>query len=94
MDAPTSYACGRHVNRFRKDSAMAHPTLDTLLLTDDERRAARAQVEKMAYFRWQDAGSPEGCALRFWCEAELEWMKYFYVPNRRDREKPHAKRKK
>ena len=71
---------------------MAHPTLETLLLTDDERQSARIQIEKMAYFKWQDAGGPETggpetSALRFWCEAELEWMKYFYVPNRRDRKK-------
>ena len=66
---------------------MPQPTLDTLLLTDEERRAAKVQVEQMAYFRWQDAGCPQDDALRFWCEAELEWMEYFYVPHRRAEKK-------
>ena len=66
----------------RTDFAMAQPSLDTLLLTDAEREAARDHVRRMAYFKWQDAGCPENRALEFWCEAELEWMEYFYVPHR------------
>ena len=63
---------------------MEHPTLDTLFLTEDERRAARAQIQKMAYYKWQEAGCPADNGLRFWCEAELEWIEYYYVPSRRE----------
>ena len=57
-------------------------SLDTLLLTDDALQAARKQVEEAAYFKWRRAGSPENNALTFWNEAELEWIEYFYVPDR------------
>ena len=56
--------------------------LDLLLLTADELDAARKQVQKMAYFKWQAAGCPNDDALTFWREAELEWIEYFYVPDR------------
>ena len=58
------------------------PCLDSLLLTEDELKAARKQVQGMAYFKWQAAGCPEDDALTFWLEAELEWIEYYYVPDR------------
>jgi len=58
------------------------PCLDLLLLTDNELQAAKKQVQEMAYFKWQAAGCPDNAELRFWLDAELEWVEYFYVPNR------------
>jgi len=65
-----------------------HPNLDSLLLTDDELAVARRQIEKLAYFKWQAAGSPENQSLAIWQEAEREWIDYYYVP---DRPPPAAK---
>ena len=56
--------------------------LESLLLTSSELRAARKEVRKMAYFKWEQAGRPEDDADRFWREAELEWIEYHYVPDR------------
>ena len=61
---------------------MEVPKLENLLLTDEERVIAREQVELAAYFKWKDAGCPGGHEENFWNEAELEWIKYFYVPDR------------
>ena len=62
---------------------MAQPCLDSLILTENELRDAKRQVQQMAYFKWQEAGRPEGDVSRqFWREAELEWIEYHYVPNR------------
>lgn len=58
------------------------PSLDALLLTQDELKAAKKQIRKMAYARWEAAGSPEDDALIYWREAELEWIEYYYVPDR------------
>jgi hypothetical protein len=58
------------------------PCLNSLLLLEDELKAARKQVQKIAYFKWQAAGCPEDNALTFWREAELEWIEYYYVPDR------------
>ncbi len=69
---------------------MNTPTIDMLLLTDVEMQAARKQVEKMAYFKWKNAGSPENNSLTFWNTAELEWIEYFYVPNRNCRGRPRC----
>lgn len=63
---------------------MSPPSLDTLLLTEDELLAAREKVQEMAYFKWQEAGCPGDAGNRFWSEAELEWIEYFYVPHRND----------
>ena len=58
--------------------------LDSLLLTEDKLKAARKQVQEMAYYKWQAAGCPEDdtLALTFWREAEIEWIEYYYVPDR------------
>jgi hypothetical protein len=56
--------------------------LDLLLLTDDELKAARKQVQEMSYFKWQAAGCPQDDSLKFWREAELEWIEFYYVPVR------------
>ena len=62
------------------------PCLDSLVLTEDELQVAREQIEKLAYFKWQAAGSPDDATLTFWREAELEWIAYQYVPDRRARD--------
>lgn len=56
--------------------------LDSLILTREELNIARSQVEEMAYYRWLYAGCPAGEDLRFWLEAELEWVGYRYCPHR------------
>ena len=56
--------------------------LDLLQLTDNELMTAKQQVRESAYFKWKAAGCPEGDSLRFWLEAELEWVEYCYVPDR------------
>ena len=61
---------------------MELPKLEALFLTDEELKLAREQVQLAAYFKWRDAGCPDGSELDFWREAELEWMEYFYVPDR------------
>ena len=61
---------------------MEQPSLDSLLLNEDELQEARRQVQEMAYYKWQHAGCPVGQELRFWLEAELEWVEYYYVPDR------------
>ena len=61
---------------------MQHPSIDAMLLTDDERNIARSQMEEIAYYKWLDAGCPNTNPLVFWCEAELEWIEYFYIPDR------------
>ena len=70
---------------------MQQPRLDSLLLTDDELRAARKQVEELAYSKWQAAGCPENGGTRFWREAELEWIEYSYVPDRYPTPRTHFK---
>ena len=61
---------------------MHHPSLDQLLLSDTDLECARKQVQEMAYFKWLDCGCPENRACDFWNEAELEWIEYYYVPDR------------
>lgn len=58
------------------------PSLDTLQLTESELEVAKQQVQEMAYFKWQAAGCPEDDGTDFWSEAELEWIEYYYVPDR------------
>jgi len=57
-------------------------TLDTLELTKEQRRMARREIERMAYQKWADAGFRATDALKYWREAEVEWIEFSYVPNR------------
>lgn len=57
-------------------------TLDQLPLSNAEREAAEAEIRQEAYLKWEQAGRPDGDGLRFWQQAELEWIEYRYVPNR------------
>ncbi len=60
-----------------------HPSLESLLLTSSELRAARKEVRQMAYLKWEQAGSPQDDdPQKYWREAELEWIEYHYVPDR------------
>lgn len=61
---------------------MQLPTLEKLLLTENELEEARRRIEEIAYTKWQQAGCPENRSLDFWNEAEIEWIEYFYVPDR------------
>lgn len=59
------------------------PTLDTLELTEEELRAAREEVQRLAYLKWEGAGCPRRADSRqFWCDAEQEWIDFYYVPDR------------
>ena len=58
-------------------------TLDTLELTEEEINAAREEVQRLAYFKWEQAGCPHDADPReFWYEAEREWIEFNYVPDR------------
>ncbi len=56
--------------------------LESLLLTSAELQSAQHEVRAMAYQKWQEAGRPNDDSLKFWREAELEWIEYHYVPDR------------
>lgn len=58
------------------------PCLELLLLTEEELETAKRQVQEIAYFKWQESGCPEEESLKFWEEAEREWIEYNYVPDR------------
>lgn len=57
-------------------------TLESLELTAEEMDASKEAVQKMAYFKWLDAGCPDGGQLEFWLYAEREWIGHNYVPHR------------
>jgi Protein of unknown function (DUF2934) len=56
--------------------------LELLELSETERTAAREQIRRMAFLKWQDAGCPLSDPCHFWREAEREWIEYYYVPDR------------
>ncbi len=53
--------------------------LESLFLREDELQTARKHVQEIAYAKWQAAGCPKDGALKFWREAELEWIEYYYA---------------
>ncbi len=57
-------------------------TLENLELRPARLEAARDEIRRNAYFKWQAAGCPSEDPLRFWREAELEWIEFEYVPER------------
>ena len=64
------------------------PSLNCLILTEPEREIARRAIQEMAYFKWLEAGCPDDGTLKFWLDAEKEWVEYCYVPDRYPPEKP------
>ena len=62
---------------------MSTTTLNMLELTEEEVKMAREEVQRLAYLKWKKAGSPlVADPLQFWCDAEQEWIDFYYVPNR------------
>lgn len=59
-------------------------TLDKLEILPEEFAIVKDQVRQIAYRKWQAAGSPRHQALKFWLEAEQEWIEHDYVPHRDD----------
>lgn len=57
-------------------------SVELLMLTDDEKEAARKAIRKIAYYKWLDAGCPADSAMDCWLAAEYEWIEYWYVPDR------------
>jgi hypothetical protein len=57
-------------------------TLETLEMTGAELDRARDAVRTMAYFKWLDAGCPDGGQSEFWLKAQREWIERCYVPHR------------
>ena len=57
-------------------------TLNSLDLNEGRLQAARDEIRRNAYLKWEAAGRPEGDPLRFWREAEYEWIEFQYVPDR------------
>ncbi|REJ70043.1 MAG: DUF2934 domain-containing protein [Planctomycetota bacterium] len=66
----------------RKRDTSIQPRLESLLLTAEAQQAAKEEIERLAYLKWERAGRPPDAALRFWLEAEREWIAYCYVPRR------------
>lgn len=58
------------------------PTLNDLDLTPEQRAQAETWIRELAFGKWQEAGNPSGEDMRFWCEAEQEWILFQYVPHR------------
>lgn len=56
--------------------------LSCLEMSEARREEARQEIQKMAYFKWVDAGCPECDPLKYWREAELQWIGSEYVPDR------------
>lgn len=56
--------------------------LENLELTPSQLELVRAVVQRQAYFKWLDAGCPQGREFDFWREAEREWIEHSYVPQR------------
>ena len=57
-------------------------TLETLELISEELNSSKDAVQKMAYFKWLDAGCPDCGQLELWLTAEREWIERHYVPRR------------
>lgn len=58
-------------------------SLESLQMSEERRKAAQEEIQRNAYFKWQKAGCPEGeDPMRFWREAEYEWIEFNYVPDR------------
>jgi hypothetical protein len=59
------------------------PSLTSLELTEQEARAAEEAIRHLAYLKWEQAGCPHAAdPCEFWCEAEQEWIDFYYVPDR------------
>lgn len=67
-------------------------TLNSLDLNERRLKAARDEIRRNAYFKWEAAGRPEGDPLRFWHDAECEWIEFQYVPDRLREEIDEAER--
>lgn len=66
-------------------------TLDTLELTEEETRAAREEVRRLAYLKWEQAGCSHLVdPSQFWCDAEQEWIDFYYVPDRYPSDTQHS----
>ena len=52
------------------------------MLSPDDLKIARQQIEEIAYLKWEKAGCPDDDPLKFWKLAELHWIEYYYVPDR------------
>lgn len=61
---------------------MSGIALESLELTDDELQRAREAIRQMAYDNWLMAGMPSGDGIKFWAQAEREWIEHCYVPHR------------
>jgi hypothetical protein len=59
-------------------------SLETLELLPEELEAVKEKVRRLAYRHWEAAGSPPNEALRFWLQAEQEWIEHEYTPHRDD----------
>lgn len=57
-------------------------TLETLEIAPQDLPAVREEIQRMAYFKWIQAGRPEGEPLEFWKQAERDWIEQKYVPHR------------
>jgi hypothetical protein len=58
--------------------------LDTLELIPEELDRAKQRVRALAYAKWQAAGRAFDGSLKFWLEAERQWIEHEYTPHRDD----------
>jgi hypothetical protein len=56
--------------------------LESLELDPDKLEWAREEVRKLAFQKWEEAGSPPESDTDFWLLAEREWIEHNYVPDR------------
>lgn len=66
-------------------------SLESLELDEARLQAARDEIQQNAYYKWQKAGCPQEDSLKFWREAEYEWIEFRYVPSRPFEEKSEEK---
>jgi hypothetical protein len=79
---PAEAALSGTVKRAGGETGATPMKLESLALTEEELKIARDQVQQMAFRKWQEAGCPSTDPVCFWKDAELEWIEYYYVPDR------------
>jgi hypothetical protein len=57
-------------------------TLASLEIPSEKLPICQDEIRKLAYFKWLEAGCPQGQDADFWKSAEHEWIEFQYVPDR------------
>jgi hypothetical protein len=72
--SPNMRVLGRIINNLLKENAMPKTTTakKPKKLKTEDLLNAEVQIRELAYYKWEQAGCPEGDGLSFWIEAEKE----------------------